>query len=167
MEHILDQFGPRVEAINKGLIESGIALDELAMLDHLCYRTETLEEYHEAFAELSKLGESMGELEVMGRPIGVIAFREPVEAGGWKIPFLEVAAPKEGSPYPSGLEHAEFVPVQLLKDFEAKHAELNFIRDAMTRRINPELKYREKGISVKFHTMSLGRVIELEALGIK
>jgi predicted metalloenzyme YecM len=162
MKEIIGDYEAFVENINRGLEAAGIHRDELALLDHLGYRTETVEEYHEVLERFRQIGEDMGAIEIEGRPINIINLHEPIKTGGWIIPFLEVIAPKASSPYPSGLEHAEFVTVQLLRDFEAKHPNLNFIRNAMGRRINPELKYRENGISVKFHRLSIGTVVQLE-----
>lgn len=163
MSKLLEGYEAKVEAINKGLDAAGIKREELALMDHIGYRTETLEEYKKVLEELRTLGKDMGEIVIEGRPISIIALDEPLETGGWTIPFLEVIAPKASSPYPSGLEHAEFVTVRLLSDFEKAHPDLNFIRDAMGRKINPELKYREHGISVKFHRLSIGSVVEIEA----
>ena len=163
MKDLLGDYDAFVANINRGLKEAGIdAESELSMLDHIGYRTETLEEYHQKLEAFRVLGEDMGEIMIQGRPISIIALSQPIQTGGWVIPFLEVIAPKASSPYPSGLEHAEFVTIKLLRDFEAQHANLNFIRDAMSRRINPELKYRENGISVKFHRLSIGTVVQLE-----
>lgn len=153
-----------VANINRGLEEVGIGREELALLDHLGYRTETLEEYHRVVQEFEQIGRNMGESEVQGRSITIIELDEPIETGGWIIPFLEVPAPKATSEYASGLEHAEFVTVRLLDTFRSQHTDLNFIDNAMTG-INPELKYRENGISVKFHRMSIGTVVELEQEG--
>lgn len=162
MKALIGDYEAKVAAINEGLEAAGIKREELALLDHLGYRTETLEEYHKVMSDFKSLGKDMGEIIIEGRPISIIALHEPLITGGWTIPFLEVIAPKASSPYPSGLEHAEFVTVRLLSDFEKAHPDLPFIRDAMNRRVNPELKYRENGISVKFHRLSIGSVVEIE-----
>jgi predicted metalloenzyme YecM len=158
----LGDYDAFVANINRGLETAGINRDELALLDHLGYRTETTEQYEAVLADFRSLGADMGAIVVEGRPISVIALDEPINTGGWIIPFIEILAPKASSPYPSGLEHAEFVTVRRLKDFEAQHTNLGFIRDAMNRPINPELKYRENGISVKFHRLSIGTVVEID-----
>lgn len=150
------------ERINNVFNEIGIERAELTQLDHLCYRTETLDEYRAVLTELKPLGRSLGEVMVQGRPIDIIALDEPIQTNGWTVDFLEIAAPKASSPYPSGLEHAEFVTGGLLTDFHARHAELEFITDAMQRVINPELKYRKNGISVKFHQLNVGAVVQIE-----
>jgi predicted metalloenzyme YecM len=162
MKELIGDYDPHVAKINDVLETVGIQRSELSQLDHLCYRTETLEEYYQVLQDFAVLGRNLGEVEVQGRPISVIALNEPIETGGWIIDFLEIAAPKPSSPYPSGLEHAEFVTRGLLEDFEQRHHDLPFIRDAMDRDINPELKYRERGISVKFHQLSIGAVIKIE-----
>lgn len=165
MKEIIGDYDAVVANINRGLAEAGIERDEIAILDHLCFRTETLEEYYQSLERFAVLGRNMGEVAVQGRPISAIALDDPLRTGGWIIPYLEVAAPKAGSPYPSGLEHAEMVPIKTLSDFEAQHAELPFIRDALdpaTRPINPELKLRDFGMSVKFHPLTIGAAIEIE-----
>lgn len=164
MGELLGDVDGFVENIDQTFKMIGIERWELSALDHLGYRTETLKEYEQALEEFRKLGGDMGAIEIEGRPINIINLDEPIRTGDdWVIPFVEVIAPKAGSPKPSGLEHAEFVTTQLLGDFERRHADLTFIRDAMHRRPNPELKYRENGISVKFHRMNIGTVVELEA----
>jgi predicted metalloenzyme YecM len=162
MKELIGDYDPHVAKINDVLEMIGIRRSELSQLDHLCYRTETLEEYHRVLQDFAVLGRNLGEVDVQGRPISIIALNEPIETGGWIIDFLEIAAPKATSPYPSGLEHAEFVTRGLLEDFEQRHPDLPFIRDAMSRDINPELKYREHGISVKFHQLNIGAVIKIE-----
>lgn len=159
---ILGDYDAVVANINRGLSEAGIGRHELTLLDHLCYRTESLDVYHQKVKEFSALGRNLGEMVVERRPIATIALKNIIETGGWVIPFLEIAAPKEGSPYPEGLEHAEFVTVKLVEDFAKDHEDLEFKTDAMDRPINPELKLRSHGISVKFHQLSLGASIEAE-----
>lgn len=44
--------------------------------------------------------------EVNGRAITTLEFDTPLVAAGFSVPWVEVAEPKAGSPYPSGLEHA-------------------------------------------------------------
>jgi len=163
VHQLLGDYDVKVAEINEGLKRAGIDRSELVMLDHLGYRTRSLEEYAEALKKFRRLGKDMGEIIIQGRPITIIALDEPLVTGGWRIPYIEVIAPKDGSHYASGLEHAEFVTLRLLSDFEKAHPDLPFIRDAMDRRINPELKYREDGISVKFHRLSIGSVVEIEA----
>eukprot|EP00591_Stephanopyxis_turris_P017004 CAMPEP_0195533180 /NCGR_PEP_ID=MMETSP0794_2-20130614/39980_1 /TAXON_ID=515487 /ORGANISM="Stephanopyxis turris, Strain CCMP 815" /LENGTH=105 /DNA_ID=CAMNT_0040665627 /DNA_START=129 /DNA_END=443 /DNA_ORIENTATION=- len=85
--------------------------------DHVCYRTETIEEYNELVDALKGPGTSSGKVELLiegcigGRSIAT--FRLLAQGGVMTkhglVNVVEIPAPKEGSPYKSGLEHAEFV----------------------------------------------------------
>jgi uncharacterized protein len=160
---LLGDYETHVAQINDILEQAGIDRDaELVELDHLAWRTETMEQYHAALERFAPLGENLGEVMVENRPIAAIALRETLVAGGWRIPFLEVAAPKEGSPYAEGLEHAEFVVRGLLRDFQTRHEALGFKLDAADRPVNPELKLKQFPITLKFHQLSIGSVVMIE-----
>jgi predicted metalloenzyme YecM len=161
VKEIIGDYDEKVRKINDVFETIGINRNELTQLDHLCYRTETIEEYEDVMKKFAILGRNLGEEEIQGRPISVILLDEPIESGGWIIDYLEIAAPKPSSFYASGLEHAEFVTRGLLESFEERHKDLPFIKDAMHRVINPELKYREQGISVKFHQLSIGAAMNI------
>lgn len=135
----------------------------------MCYRVETDERYNELRRELlraTRLVKPVGEpAMVSGRPIATFKFVEPVEAEGWKISYLELPAPKEGSPYEEGLEHAEFVVLGGdLDGFQAAHPHLEpfFKTSGMNKTVNPELGLKEFGMSVKFHELALGKVVRIE-----
>ena len=161
--NILDGYEQFVDRVNHGLERVNISADELAMMDHICYRVETDERYREI---LEILGGAilLGEAMISGRPIATIELEKPLEAGGWKIPYLELPAPKASSPYPEGLEHVEFVVVGDLGKFEARHPELPFERAGMSKDLNPELGLKVVGMSVKFHGIPLGEVVRVEHL---
>jgi predicted metalloenzyme YecM len=160
---LLGDYETHVAEINDVLAQAGIDRSELVELDHLAWRTETDEQFEEDAAALSSLGERLlPDAKVEDRFIAAIALREHIVTGGWNISTLEVAAPKDTSPYPRGLEHAEFVVSGPLKDFAARHANLNFKMDAMGRIINPELKLKQFPITLKFHQLSLVSAFAIE-----
>ena len=159
---LLGDYETHVAQINDILEQAGIDRRELSECDHLCWRTETMDQYESALARFAILGVNIGEVEVEHRPIAAIELKEPLVTGGWRIPFLEIAAPKDGSPYAEGLEHAEFVVSGLLKSFWDRHRSLNFKDDAATRSVNPELKLKQFPITIKFHQLSLGSAITIE-----
>lgn len=161
MNNSIGDYDTLTATINEVFKEIGIGRAELSQLDHSCYRTEIIAEYRSAVDEFSSLGRNLGEQMVQDRPITVIELSEPIMSNGWTIVFLEIAAPKPTSFYQSGLEHAEFVVRRTLASFEYHHAELLF--DKNDNILNPELKYRDKGISVKFHQLSLGAIAMIEA----
>lgn len=162
MRNIIGDYQGFVATINRRFVEVGIdAGSELVMCDHLCYRVDSQEEYVKMQSLLSKVASNIGEVPVSGRLITTFELHEPLEVGGWTIPYIELPAPKPGSPYPSGLEHAEFVVVSL-GDFQNRHNNLPFNDKGMSKVINPELGLNMGDVSVKFHEISLGAVVRLE-----
>jgi predicted metalloenzyme YecM len=173
MKQIIGDYEAFVRQTNEGLRRVGIKLDELAMLDHICYRVETLERYQEMLRLLGGRALLLGEAEISNRLIATFEFEEPLKIDGWRVPYLELPQPKAGSPYAEGLEHAEFVVVKSLRRFQAEHSELPFATGEMRKPVNPGLGLRLKQhhLSVKFHEQPLGAVVRIEqklaARGIK
>lgn len=78
------------------------------------------------------------------------------------IRVIELPAPKEGSEYPEGWEHAEFVIDEPFARFMARYKKHVFDIKSLTRKLNPELGYSlPDGLRIKFHRLPLERVIEL------
>ena len=167
MKRLLGDYESFIEAIDDGLGRLGIARDEISMMDHVCYRVETLERYHEMLAAAAAIGVLLGESEVNGRPIATFELNEYLQVGSWTVPYLELPAPKEGSPYKEGLEHAELVVIGGLERFIKRHEGLSFSYGGMGKAINPEAGLKAEDISVKFHEQQLGAVVRIEKqLGI-
>ena len=169
MTNVVKGIDAFVANINRGLEEAEIDLSMLKEMDHICYRVETEQRYEELRRELLRATRLVAPVGVPsminGRPIATFQFREPVISGGWDISYLELPAPKEGSPYTEGLEHAEFVVRGGdLVAFREQHPHLaHFFRDGgMNKSLNPELGLREFGMSVKFHELALGKVVRIE-----
>lgn len=153
--------------INRGLDELKVDRTLLVEADHVCYRVETMERYHELLAEFNKTSELLGEHIVGGRPIATFRLNEPLSSGGWRISYLELPAPKAGSEYSEGLEHVEFVVLGGdLERFRRAHQHLadKFSAKGMDKPVNPELGLKAAGISVKFHRLPLGEVVRIEEL---
>ena len=162
MKDLIGDYEPFIGNINQGLRRVGIHRRELSMMDHICFRVETFERYDEMLGKIAKRAILARETEINGRLIATFELRDPLDAGGWQIPALELPQPKEGSAYPEGLEHAEFVPVSSLEAFRARHSGLDFDEAGMGKLINPELTLKTAGMSVKFHEQPLLSVVHLE-----
>ncbi len=162
MKELLGDYEGFVTNISDGLSRSGIGRDEIAMMDHICYRVETLERYGVVKAALGKRAFLLGESMVSGRLIATFECDEPLQVDGWTIPYIELPQPKEGSLYPEGLEHVELVPYHTLRKFQKMHSGLPFSEVGMNKLINPELGLKHQGISVKFHEQPLGAVVNIE-----
>jgi len=82
---------------------------------------------------------------------------------GGTIPALELPAPKAGSDYAEGWEHAEFATGEPLADFMARHPQVAFDTRAMGKVHNPEISLKiGGGYAIKFHPEPLLEVIRKE-----
>lgn len=162
MRDIIGDYESFIQNIDRGLAEVGIQPDEVAMMDHVCYRVETDERYQEMLATLGQACILLSEATVSGRLIATFEFKEPLVVGRWIVPCLELPQPKDGSPYPEGLEHAEFVTYTGLDRFAARHPDLPFDAKGMSKQLNPELGLKAARMSVKFHEQPLGAVVRIE-----
>lgn len=162
MHTIIGDFETKIATINHALEECGINPKELSQLDHLAYRVGTVEQYDEMKQSLASIALLLDETVVAGRPIAVFELYEYIQSGGWTIPYIELPAPKDGSPYKEGLEHAEFVVVGSLDKFQKRHQELPFITKALDRILNPELGLKTDTAAIKFHEQPIGAVVRIE-----
>lgn len=144
------------------------ALDHLP-LDHICYRVESIADYRCLKNRLLTDNELLAESPINGRRIATFRMARPFRHGDREIWLLELPEPKEGSPYPAGWEHAEFVTDRPLAEFEEwMISELGFSagevdRSGLGKPLNADLRVRLKdGLSVKFHELPLDEVIRLE-----
>lgn len=167
MQSLIGDYESFIKNVSEGLNGSGINKAELSMLDHLCYRVETQERYEDTLEKLKGVANLLGEALISGRNIATFELNEYLEADGWIVPYLELPAPKYGSPYPEGLEHAEFVVVGGLEKFAQRHIDLSFNTNGMDKKVNPELGLKTDDFAVKFHEQPLGAVVRIEQrLGI-
>jgi hypothetical protein len=162
MKQIIGDYESFISNIGVGLAESGIDRSELAMMDHICYRVATPDRYSALLQELSAAAILLGETVISGRNIATFELRDYLKVDGWTIPYLELPAPKEGSPYREGLEHAELVVIGALGRFAQRHSDLAFDTKGLTKDINPELGFKTDRLSVKFHEQPLGAVVRIE-----
>ncbi|MEO5668622.1 MAG: VOC family protein [Bdellovibrionota bacterium] len=134
--------------------------------DHLCLRVATLEEYSAAKNLVATAATLLTETDVNGRPIASYRLHEPFVSKRGPVEILEIPSPKDGSFYPYGFEHAEFVIKESFESFKMKHPSLNF-RGRQDRVLNPELSLKTACGVAKFHTSTLARVIEIEEAPIR
>ena len=144
------------------------ALDHLK-LDHLCYRVETKEQYEKLKSQLLADNDLLVESPINGRRIATFRMAEPFRFRERKIWLLELPEPKDGSPYPEGWEHVEFVtdrPLAAFAEWMVDHLGVkaeDIDRSGMDKPLNADLRLRlEGGLSVKFHTLALDEVIRIE-----
>ncbi len=147
----------------------GFDMADFMVVDHICYRVETLDQYEDKKTQLEAYGERLAETSVNKRPIATYKLHQPIRVASWRIDALELPAPKPGRAETEGLEHAEFVIYDTVEQFLAKYSGMQFDTKAADRGINPEIGMRlPSGKGVKFHLLPLTAVVQLEKLlGVK
>jgi len=162
MKEIVGDYETFIRGISAGLAAVGIDRNELAMMDHVCYRVETQARYVELLDILSAEATLLGETVVSVCKIATFELRDYINVDGWTVPYIELPEPKEGSPYQEGLEHAEFVVLGGLGRFAEYHPDIVFDTKGLVKDINPELSLKTDLLSVKFHEQPLGAVVRIE-----
>jgi len=147
-----------LQRLFEALAHDGIVTDGLP-LDHLCYRVETTDRYTAMKALLSENGRCLGEHTIGGRPIATYTLTTPFSFQGRSIEVVELPAPKTGSPYTEGWEHAEFVVDEEPKAFAARYPQLNWDLSGADKKNNADVRLNCAGFSVKFHRRALVVVI--------
>lgn len=138
-----------------------VNIDQLE-IDHLCYRTQTYDEYQMLKIKLSPFATYLGAEMVNGRPIAAFKLKDPIQYNQYTISILEVPAPKPNSTHLSGLEHIEVVIKESFDDFIKKHPHIQFVTKGMSKNFNPELEIEFEDCAIKFHHQSLEDVIASE-----
>ncbi len=155
IESIIGDYKTFLDGVFENLKTAGFDLSEFAELDHIAYRTESIERYEEIKNELLDFSESHDDKVFNGRRILVCRLKKPLIYKNLSIAGLEVLAPKENNKFKDGLEHAEFVIKIALPEFREKHNSVDFNLDAYGREENRELSVGVGSCVAKFHEQSL------------
>ncbi len=148
------------------LVDSGIPAYSL-QCDHLCFRVANAEEYIFYKNALTDHGKLLTEALVNGRAISTFRLNSSFQTAHHSVSLVELPAPKLGTLYEIGFEHAEFVVRECFKTFMSKFPQLHF-SESGNQTLNPELCLKlSKEKQAKFHYASLDRVIEIEESLIK
>lgn len=137
------------------------------VLDHLCYRTSSQEEYKTKKEELLSHGDLLIESIVNGRMIATFKLHQPIQYKNRKIDVLEVPAPKEGSSYKSGLEHVEFVTKEPLQKIVDRYPQYAFEVFGIHKKINADITLKLGDYCIRFHNQTLEDVIREEKKTVK
>ena len=158
IEDIIGNYKIFLDKVFQNLEKAGFAMDEFKELDHIAYRTETIERYEELKNKLIGFSESFSDKIFNGRKILVCRLKTPLNYAGFSIAGLEVLAPKENNKFKEGLEHAEFVTMLSLPEFREKHSDIKFDLRAYDREENRELVVEFGDCAAKFHEQNLLKV---------
>lgn len=180
---LLERVPKFLDAVQTGLLENHMDVRHYYP-DHICWRTEAIEEYSELVSALRSSEDYtlLIESEIGGRPIANFQLKEGIPFGDRLVDIVEIPAPKDGSPYKSGLEHVEYVICgdnkpsspqndnthqTILNEFMRKFPTFEWNTKAKDKETNPDVKTNIEladfgTCSVKFHLMPLDEVIKYE-----
>jgi len=159
IEKLLGDTTPFLEKIFAALEKDGVDVSWYE-LDHICYRTDTLEKYNELRHKFLEYGILLVEFQIGGRAISTFKLCEPIIFGERKIWCIELPSPKEGRFYPDGYEHVEFVINLEFNKFIELYPQVNFDTRAISKEVNADIIISYNGFSVKFHHNTLEYVIK-------
>lgn len=131
-------------------------------IDHVCYRTKSLEDYVKTKNSFSKIGYLLGETCIGGRPIACFELHSPVMTSQGLVSLVEVPAPKPGRKSDSGYEHLEVVIDRTFEALMIKFPNLSWDTRAISKGFNNEIEAKFSDFNVKFHHHALNHIIEVE-----
>lgn len=162
LQEIIGDYTSFLDAILSRVVDEGFDLADFVQIDHMCYRTTSLDNYVQKKQELEAVARLLGETQINGRPISTFRLNKPVVHGTWRIDAIELPAPKAGAEHAEGLEHIELVLYDDIPTFLKKYDGKPFEMRAADRGINPEIGLQLGELSVKFHLLNLPTVVYLE-----
>lgn len=162
LKEVIGDYPCFLEDILGRVVDEGFDLSDFSQIDHMCYRTDSTENYAKKKSELATVAKLLGETMVNGRPISTFRLYAPVIHTPWRVDAIELPSPKAGSEHKEGLEHIEFVLYDDIPTFLEKYEGKPFELRAADRGINPEVGLQLGELSVKFHLLNLPTVVYLE-----
>lgn len=164
---IIGDYPLFVSTLLSALDKAGIKYDGY-QIDHLCYRTETREGYEMMKDNLKAVSSGFLENSHNGRMISKFLLKEPLSVRGYKIPLIELPAPKAGRFYESGLDHFEMVVGEGFSEFAEKYKNLwTSFDDTSVHNKTVSITFDANWKTVKFHKLPLTEVLKLEGHELK
>ncbi len=133
-------------------------------IDHLCFRTESLEHYEKIKNDFTQFSICLIESPVNGRPIATYKLKKAWQFGSNLIDLIEVPAPKPNKITKPGFEHIEVVMPKSFEEIQKTYPTLSFEKNENHKVFNPELVANLESGDIKFHHQSLEAVINIEKL---
>ncbi|MNJ92627.1 hypothetical protein D3C87_103010 [compost metagenome] len=160
------EFGLQAESFLKHLFEQlnshKVQLFSRWSIDHLCFRAQSTESYHQFKKHFSQFASLLIESEVNGRLIATYKLHEAIMFHGYCIDLVELPAPKAGKVTPEGFEHVEVICDLPLAELQETYQHLKLDAGGLKKAFNQELEIEMSGCALKFHALSLESVINLE-----
>lgn len=133
-------------------------------IDHLCYRSDSIETYNSLKQQFNEFATCIGETPINGRPIATFLLHEPIYFQEHIIRAIELPAPKPQKVFTQGFEHIEVVCDVPLDSLPQLYPQLQW--EAFDSKNSKDFNSERKAIlndhTVKFHHQSLQTVVTLE-----
>lgn len=152
-----------LEKIFSEIHKKNITIEKHWSVDHLCYRTLSLEVYENLKLEFQKFSKLLIESEVNGRPISTFKLNKPIRFLNWDIHLVELPAPKKGKLTIEGFEHIEVVCDVSFEEIKNRYPKNAFNESGLIKNFNQELEISFGESAIKFHHLSLESVVRLES----
>ncbi len=131
-------------------------------IDHLCFRTSSLEHYAATREVFEKTSALLIESEIGGRPIATYQQQGLIAARGRRVDVIEVPAPKPGRTIDKGFEHLEIVMDLDFTTLQQSVPHWKWDARSLGKDLNPELEARFDDFNIKFHHHALSHIINIE-----
>ncbi len=134
------------------------------MIDHICYRCISDEQYDSMKDVLSEHSQLLDESEIWWRRVSIRKLSEPFQTLWWDIPCVELSAPKSNNTHPEWREHIEIV-VEDLEVFYEQYRKLITETKWFTKMRNRDLEIEFPDsrpwwqLAVKFHEKSIEDIL--------
>ncbi len=132
-------------------------------VDHVCYRCDSYQLYTQLKKKIQQFAILLHETPINGRPISTFKLNKPLYFQDHQIDVVELPAPKDGRPKPTGFEHIEVVGNFSFDDIKNDYSHCQFSERGLNKDFNKELSLQLTDYTIKFHHMSLESVSHLES----
>lgn len=132
------------------------------VIDHLCYRAASENEYLILKDEFLNFSDLLIESPVNGRLISTFKLHKPISFQNWSIEVVELPSPKKGKSTQTGFEHIEVVCDVAFSELIEKYSYLKLDLGGLSKPLNQELEICLGARNIKFHHMTLSEVIQIE-----
>lgn len=164
MSEVLGDYAGYISRVEDMIKQQGIAADELTQCDMLNYECDTNERYNEVKRVLLQSAALLSEIEHGGRLVSIYQNTSPLEAGRWRVPYVELLQPKPTRENRDGIDGVFFVTATALGSFLERHADGGFETKGLVNKANPYVELKADGVAVKFHDRHMGAVLEIEKM---
>jgi predicted metalloenzyme YecM len=123
----VDQAVVFLNKLNEELNQKKLSLPLHWDIDHICFRTESEDEYMARKTQFSSFAQLLIESPVNGRLISTYKLEAPIEFLGRRIDLVELPAPKKNKATPSGFEHIEITVDESFEEVKSRLVKCNSI----------------------------------------